>query len=132
MNQATLGRIVHYKTRGSADGVFPPQNFAAIVTDAHNGITVDLVTFGPSGLRFERGVGYGENPGQWHWPSIVSETVTTQGSNSVTVPYTPYVPATPTYILQAQNERFPGQPIEVYNNTQGSTAGTTDNSQQVL
>lgn len=64
---ATTGRIVYYKTRGSADGVFPPTNFAAIVTDAHNGITIDLCTFGPSGIRFETNVAKGDQPGNWDW-----------------------------------------------------------------
>ena len=64
---ATVGRMVHFKTRGSADGVYPPTVFAAIVTDAHNGITVDLVTFGPGGMRFELNVAKGQNPGEWDW-----------------------------------------------------------------
>ena len=69
--KASVGRIVHYKTRGSADGVYVPQNFAAIVTDAKNGITLDLVTFGPSGMRFEQNVAQGNDPGQWNWPERV-------------------------------------------------------------
>lgn len=68
---ATVGRIVHYKTRGSADGVYPPTIFAGIVTDAKDGITVDLVTFGPTGLRFEANVTLGDQPGMWSWPPRV-------------------------------------------------------------
>lgn len=72
----TVGRMVYYKTRGSADGVYPPTNFAAIITAVHLvedkehtdiGDTVDLVCFGPQGMRFELGVENGENAGQWDW-----------------------------------------------------------------
>jgi hypothetical protein len=70
--QPTVGRIVHYKTRGSADGVFPPTAFAAIVTQVHEGsMYADLVTFGPSGMRFETNVEYGNDAGQWAWPARV-------------------------------------------------------------
>lgn len=67
----TVGRIVYYKTRGSADGVFPPTDFASIVTQVHSdigdGTTVDLVTFGPTGMRFEVGVAQGSVAGNWDW-----------------------------------------------------------------
>lgn len=65
----TVGRMVYYKTRGSADGVYPPTDFAAIITrvdDAEAGV-VSLATFGVSGLRFETGVAKGDQPGQWDW-----------------------------------------------------------------
>lgn len=68
----SVGRIVHYHTRGSADGVFPPTVFASIVTQVHSnigdGTTVDLVQFGPTGIRFEVGVAFGEDAGHWSWP----------------------------------------------------------------
>jgi hypothetical protein len=74
MTQPTVGRMVYYKTRGSADGVYPPKNFAAIVTDTHllgdtdgGRDTVDLVTFGPNGSRYEHNVEQGEGVGQWDW-----------------------------------------------------------------
>jgi hypothetical protein len=67
----SVGRIVHYKTRGSADGVFPPTNFAAIITGVKDDITVDLVTFGPSGMRFETNVAQGDLGGEWNWPARV-------------------------------------------------------------
>jgi len=80
----SVGRIVHYQTRGSADGAYPPTCFAAIVTavcpedlgpdEGEPGPCVDLVTFGPDGLRFEHHVGYGEDQraGTWHWPERVA------------------------------------------------------------
>lgn len=67
----SVGRIVHYKTRGSADGVFPPTNFAAIITGIRDETSVDLVTFGPSGIRFETHVTKGTVPGCWDWPERV-------------------------------------------------------------
>lgn len=67
----SVGRIVHYKTRGSADGVFPPTNFAAIITEVKDSETVSLATFGPSGFRFEQNVIQGNEPGQWNWPERV-------------------------------------------------------------
>lgn len=67
----SVGRIVHFKTRGSADGVYPPTAFAAIVTALEGGEQVSLVTFGPGGMRFETGVLKGDQVGQWNWPPRV-------------------------------------------------------------
>lgn len=68
----SVGRIVHYMTRGSADRVYPPVPFASIITQVHTDTCVDLVTFGPSGMRFETSVQFDVNhmnqPGTWHWP----------------------------------------------------------------
>lgn len=65
----TVGRMVYYKTRGSADGVYPPTDFAAIVTsiDDQDSTLVSLVTFGKTGIRFETMVPKGDQPGQWDW-----------------------------------------------------------------
>ena len=63
----TVGRMVYFKTRGSADGVYPPMDFAAIITRVHTDSCVNLVTFGDSGMRFEHSVNYGDKPGQWDW-----------------------------------------------------------------
>lgn len=63
----TVGRMVYFKTRGSADGVFPPTNFASIITQVHDESSVDLVTFGVAGVRFEHGISNGQKPGQWDW-----------------------------------------------------------------
>ncbi len=71
MNTPSVGRIVHYHTRGSADGQFPPTVFASIITEVKNPTTVSLATFGPSGLRFETDVSMGEEPGNWSWPAKV-------------------------------------------------------------
>ena len=83
---ATVGRIVYYHTRGSADGVYPPVNFAAIVTDAHNGITIDLAVFGPSGLRFEHNVPQGGNPGEWDWMPFQKDQVARMATGTAPAP----------------------------------------------
>jgi len=65
----TVGRIVYFKTRGSADGVYPKKDFASIVTevvDADN-LVINLVTFGPGGIRFELNVKNGQEGGMWDW-----------------------------------------------------------------
>lgn len=68
----TVGRMVYYKTRGSADGVFPPTNFAAIITEVNSDVdgVVSLVTFGTSGMRFEKEVNQAKTSdevGVWDW-----------------------------------------------------------------
>lgn len=42
----TVGRMVYFKTRGSLDGVFPPADFAAIITKVYSDTEVSLATFG--------------------------------------------------------------------------------------
>ncbi len=59
--------MVYFKTRGSADGVFPPTIFASIITRVHSPECVNLVQFGDTGLRFETSVMKGTLPGQWDW-----------------------------------------------------------------
>lgn len=63
----TVGRVVYYKTRGSADGAYPPTDFASIITKVYNDDVVSLVTFGESGQRFEKSVQRGNSAGQWNW-----------------------------------------------------------------
>lgn len=81
MNQTpTVGRIVHYKSRGSADGVFPSVPRAAIVSDVREKISsgvqtgiheVKLTVFNPEGLFFTDWLTQGDAPGNWNWPPIV-------------------------------------------------------------
>lgn len=66
----SVGRIVHYVSRGSADGVYPSVCRAAIVTEVPEGvaspITVGLAVLNPTGVFFDRSVPYdegGETPG---------------------------------------------------------------------
>lgn len=78
MTMPSVGRIVHYVARGSADGVFPVACRAAIVTEIVYGLDagdhmVGLAVFHPDGLLFAQGIPYGENNvgGTWHWPERV-------------------------------------------------------------
>jgi hypothetical protein len=72
----TVGRIVHYVARGSADGRFPKVCRAALVTEvAADESTVGLCAINPTGLFFhplsDGGCAYesdAENGGTWHWP----------------------------------------------------------------
>lgn len=71
----TVGRIVHYVSRGSADGVYRPECRAAIVTgvDTRRDFVgnVDLCVLNPEGMFFNRGVHYDagdETPGNPRCP----------------------------------------------------------------
>jgi len=83
----SVGRIVHYVSRGSADGVYPPACRAAIVTevDEHDPNRVGLCVLNPTGTFFHplngddscehyepphQGV-RGHRVGTWHWPERV-------------------------------------------------------------
>lgn len=65
--QPTVGRVVYFKTRGSLDGVYPPRDFASMVTRVYEDGDVSLVTFGETGIRFEIKVKQGDEPGCWNW-----------------------------------------------------------------
>ena len=80
----SVGRIVHYKSRGSADGVFPPACRAAIITAVreNDGTSsqilnrleyVALAVLNPTGLFFDDYIEHDEErgPGSWHWPERV-------------------------------------------------------------
>ena len=70
----TVGRIVHYVARGSADGVFKAEDRAAIVTALYpdDGV-ISLCILNPTGMFFNEAVAFNANrvPGTWHWPEIV-------------------------------------------------------------
>lgn len=75
----TVGRMVYYKARGSADGVFPKVDRAAVVTDARPTPTPDdgklypskcqvrLCVMNPEGLFFTGWLDQGQEGGQWDW-----------------------------------------------------------------
>jgi hypothetical protein len=73
----SVGRIVHYVSRGSADGVFTPECRAAIVTDiSEDNDRVALAVLNPQGMFFDwdlkfADVAEGKVPGTWHWPERV-------------------------------------------------------------
>jgi hypothetical protein len=85
----SVGRIVHYVSRGSADGVFPPTCRAAVITEvdgpqpASAQVLVGLCVLNPTGLFFDQHLPFREpgfdtdrlKPtyvgGTWHWPERV-------------------------------------------------------------
>lgn len=77
----TVGRIVHYVSRGSADGAYASVCRAAIITDdrpayceAHMQC-VSLAVLNPEGLHLPLHVPHNETTqqrgGTWHWPERV-------------------------------------------------------------
>lgn len=76
----TVGRIVHYVSRGSADGVYPSTDRAAMVTDVQDVLDENLNPTGEKEVRLTvlnpEGVYYPPNwvregtaAGCWHWPA---------------------------------------------------------------
>jgi hypothetical protein len=72
----TVGRCVYYKARGSADGVFPKKDRAAIITDvkeevrAETGETeykVRVCVMNPEGIFFSDWLDQGQEGGEWDW-----------------------------------------------------------------
>lgn len=73
----TVGRVVYYKSRGSADGVFPPVDRASIVTDVRiyptdepNGslkFQCRVCVLNPEGMFFSNWLDQGQEHGQWDW-----------------------------------------------------------------
>lgn len=78
--QPSIGRVVHYMSRGSADGIFPPVCRAATISEVSADLPglVGLVVLNPEGLFFHGlragGVWADEDEkrgGSWHWPERV-------------------------------------------------------------
>lgn len=62
----SVGRIVHYVSRGSKDNVFPATCRAAIVTDVpdpEQPLLIGLAVLNPSGLFFDQGLSYDDGQG---------------------------------------------------------------------
>lgn len=82
----SIGRIVHYRSHGSADGVYEPECRAAIVTEFYeNGVSLpdghawmaSLAVMNPEGMFFKQDVYQDEaksRGGTWHWPERVSDS----------------------------------------------------------
>lgn len=85
MTMPSVGRIVHYVARGSADGVFPAVCRAAVVTEVTDaGLPekkISLCVLNPTGVFFDQNVPYDDQGpidedgtprgGTWHWPERV-------------------------------------------------------------
>jgi hypothetical protein len=69
----TVGRIVHYMNLGDADGKYPPETQAAIITKVHDDDCVCLCIFYPTGFFFMQAVERSDEPkrGHWNWPPRV-------------------------------------------------------------
>lgn len=67
MIKPTVGRVVYYKARGSADGVFPKVDRAAIITDVKGSSQVKLCVMHPDGMMFTDWLPQGQDGGQWDW-----------------------------------------------------------------
>lgn len=78
----SVGRIVHYKSRGSADGVYEPACRAAVITDIcedpdHSDPgtqCVALTVLNPEGLFIHPHIQQNDWTyvgGTWHWPEQV-------------------------------------------------------------
>lgn len=77
----TVGRIVHYTSLGSADGMYPPEQQAAVITKAasrhatpgsieEDDYIVSLKIFYETGMFDMRDVPYSKvyERGHWTWP----------------------------------------------------------------
>ncbi len=94
----TVGRVVYYKARGSADGVFPKVDRASIVTDvriipeaidASNGSVIPsyhevrLCVMNPEGLFFTAWLSQGQEGGQWDWMPFQKDQVARMAEGTV-------------------------------------------------
>lgn len=72
----TIGRIVHYVARGSADRRFPCTCRAAIVTAVDPAGDPALAVLNPEGLFFSTPLPYAPaaplTGGTWHWPTVAA------------------------------------------------------------
>lgn len=60
-----VGNIVYYKSYGSANGEYMPENRAAIVTAVNTDETIDICVLNPTGTFFNQKVSHGTGGGQW-------------------------------------------------------------------
>ena len=67
---ASIGRIVHYTNLGDADGKYPPETQAALITGLNVNGTVSLKIFYRTGIFDMPEVEFSEEPkrGRWSWP----------------------------------------------------------------
>lgn len=68
--KATVGRIVHYTNLGDADGKYPPETQAALITGLNADGTVALHIFYKTGQFDMPAVPHAVEParGHWNWP----------------------------------------------------------------
>lgn len=66
----TIGRTVHYRSPGSADGKYPPALRPAVITEVNDDDTINLMVMNPTGIHFPHNVTEGVIAGTWRWPEI--------------------------------------------------------------
>jgi hypothetical protein len=67
-----IGQIVHYTNLGDAEGKYPPETQAAVVTGHNADGTVALKILYRTGIFDMQSVPYGAVPtrGHWNWPPL--------------------------------------------------------------
>lgn len=63
--QVIVGNTVYYKSYGTPNGEFKPENRAAIVTAVNDDETIDICVLNPTGFFFNQKVKQGAEGGQW-------------------------------------------------------------------
>ncbi len=94
----TVGRMVYYKARGSADGVFPKVDRAAVITDVRDVDTtnqtsenmavsyqVRVCVMNPEGLFFSAWLDQGQEGGQWDWMPFQKDQQLRAGYSSASI-----------------------------------------------
>ena len=69
----SIGRIVHYRRPGSADGKHKAETSPAIITEVYSNDDCQLTIFNPNGMYMARIPYAGDGhikPSHWHWPSF--------------------------------------------------------------
>ncbi len=70
----SIGRIVHYRGPGTANGQFKPTTYPAVITQIHNDTDVNLFVMTNVGMMNLQSILLAEEPDQpsrWSWPPRV-------------------------------------------------------------
>ncbi len=76
----TVGRVVYYKSYGTPNGEYKPEDRAAIITVVNSETNVGLAVLNPTGMFFNTSVEQGENGGQWDWMPFQKNNATNSQS----------------------------------------------------
>ena len=88
----TVGRVVYYKSYGTPNGEYKPEDRAAIITSVKNAEEniVDICVLNPTGFFFNQNVKNGQEGGQWDWMPF-QKTSATNSQSAEPRPTTPQV-----------------------------------------
>lgn len=67
LQSPSVGRIVHYTNLGDADGEYPPEQQAAIITKVNPDGTCALTILYPTGIFMMSDVAYSRAYARRHW-----------------------------------------------------------------